>query len=242
MEVCARMTSGHFQRHPLFKCFHTPSFTGTKNHKGTKGAAKPKPSVTSAPPAPHQLLTQLQTALLAIILQWSKSWACPFGKHQCDTGHKPHQFHHRLQILTLHQHKPSQLWPQLLQTWAELHSQPWESSWSSQNLWLGHQHMSRVTQASLQPGQGHQTELDNGRKTNNVGVNLVRLRQLQAWVWTELSTRAGFFWEEELGELLPGFCWGRRRSPSWEVYEVILTFRTPSAGTKPWAVLSEKDS
>lgn len=29
VEVCARMTSGHFQRHSLFKCFHTPWFDGT---------------------------------------------------------------------------------------------------------------------------------------------------------------------------------------------------------------------
>lgn len=95
VEVCARMTSGHFQRHSLFKCFHTPSFLGTQNHKGTEGAAKPTPSVTSAPPAPHiKLFKQLQTAVLGTVATVNhKSGACPLGKHQHDSGsthHKPH--------------------------------------------------------------------------------------------------------------------------------------------------------
>lgn len=130
VEVCARMTSGHFQRHSLFKCFHTPSFIGTQNHKGTgRGCETQTLSGICTSCSSHKRLKQLQTAALGIMSTLNRAWSLPIGKQQRDTvatRHQHHHFPHRLQILILHQHKQPQLQP-LLQTQAELHPQPWES-------------------------------------------------------------------------------------------------------------------
>lgn len=79
VEVCARMTSGHFQRHSLFKCFHTPSlFTGTQNHKGTEGAAKPQTlSDICTSCSSHKLFKQLQTAVLDVVATVDQVWSLP---------------------------------------------------------------------------------------------------------------------------------------------------------------------
>lgn len=186
------------------------------------------------------MFKQLQTGVLGITSTVNRVWSLPIWEapvwhsdHSSQTPSLPHL----LPSQATNPHPaPGQTIPATtppLQTQAELHAQPWESlqvwvlcppegpsSRNSRNLWLGcRHHVCPVTQASLQPEQGHQTELENGRKTNEfTGVNVVRLRELQAWacIWTELSTRTALSWEEELGELLAGFLLGNEGKPILE--------------------------
>lgn len=108
---------------------HSPVHWHPKSQRYRRGCETQTLSGICTSCSSHKQLKRLQTAALGITSTLNQAWSLPIGKQKCDTaatGHQPHHFPHRLQILTLHQDKQPQLRP-LLQTQAELHSQPWES-------------------------------------------------------------------------------------------------------------------
>lgn len=235
LEVCARMTSGHFQRHSLFKCF--PPSPAPKITEVLKGRLNPRWHW-------HLLLLtncSHSSKLQLWVLQWLQSGAAHLGSTSVTlvTGHKPHHCHicfpHRLQILTRTNnasYDPSPANPNFV------HS-PGKASRVGSCVPGGAELQEQLE--SLAWPAAAQVQWHRGPSSQSSDIKQSwTTAQEQTWTWElmllnwensrpafepsfpqELDSPERRSWES----CCQGFCWGMRRNPSRKVYEVILTSR-----------------
>lgn len=164
VEVCARMTSGRFQRHSLLKCFHSLVHWHPKSQRYRRGCETQTLGNICTSCSSHK---QLKLQLWALCPHWPKPGACPLGSSSmtqwplvtntsptgCKSSSCSRTNHPTCKPRLSFTHSPGKAPGSVLCPPEGL------SSRDRQNPWLGHQqHRYTVPQVSLQQGRTAQTQ------------------------------------------------------------------------------------